>query len=240
MEERFLVVHWTQRGALKSFSAAIPPESMRVGQFVADLEKLARYLLKRFGQRKLFLAGQSWGSLLCMRMVQRCPELVHAYVGVNQIIDQAQEELTSYRYALTESRRRGHKRFVVQLETIGEPVGGIYTTLEGTLTHKTVTRSLGLVTHDPGTFTAFARAMFLNPELTLGDIINMFRGLRWNMELLWKEFCQGNLFTEIPAVGAPVYFVAGRHDTITSADLAAQYLEQVRAPHKELLFEHSG
>lgn len=241
LEEHFTVVHWSQRGAFKSYSSRISAESMTIGQFMEDLESLARYLLQRFGQRKLFLVGQSWGTLLCMRLVKRSPELFYSYVGVNQVVDRAEEELTSYRATLDAARKRGNRKAVAQLEALGEPVGGLFATLEGTLVHKTWIRDLGMVTYDPKSFTALGKAILLNPEITVRDVLNMFKGLRWNMELLWREFCQANLFHEIAAVEVPVYFVAGQHDKITSSYLQARYLDQLRAPKKEyILFQHSG
>lgn len=241
LEEHFTVVHWSQRGAGKSYSSRIPAESMKIGQFVADLESLTRHLLHRFGQQKLFLVGQSWGTLLCMRLIKQTPELFYAYVGVNQVVDRAQEELISYRAALDLALKRGVRKAVTQLEALGEPVAGVFATLEGTLVHKTWTRTMRMITFDPKCFMALGKTMALNPELTVTEILNMFRGLRWNMELLWREFCQANLFDEIHAVEVPVYFVAGQHDTITNPDLQAQYLDQLQAPRKEyVLFERSG
>lgn len=241
LEEHFTVVHWSQRGAGKSYSSRIPAASMTIEQFVDDLESLTRHLLHRFGQRKLFLVGQSWGTVLCMRLVKRAPELIYAYVGVNQVVDRAQEELFSYRATLDRAREQRNRKAVAQLKALGEPVAGVFATLEGTLVHKTWARTLGMITFDPKGFVALGRAIVLSPELTLKDILNFFRALRWNMELLWKEFCQANLFQEISAVKVPVYFVAGQHDTITNPNLQAQYLDQLLAPKKEyILFEHSG
>lgn len=241
LEEHFTVVHWSQRGAGKSYSSRIPAESMTIGQFVDDLESLTRHLLQRFGQRKLFLVGQSWGTLLCMRVVKRAPELFCAYVGVNQVVDRAEEERLSYCAALDIARKRGNRKAVTQLEALGEPVGGLFATLEGTLVHKTWVRTLGLATSDPKSFKSLGKALALNPELTLREIVNLYRALRWNMELLWREFCQANLFQEIAAVEVPVYFVAGQHDRVTNSGLQARYLDQLRAPKKEyILFPHSG
>lgn len=241
LEEHFIVVHWSQRGAGKSYSSELSADCMTVEQFVVDLEELVRYLLQRFGKQKLFLVGQSWGTALCMRLVKRRPDLVHAYVGVNQVVDRDKEELISYRAALHLARERRNRKAVAQLETIGEPKGGIFATLEGTLVHKTWVRALGMITYDPKISMRFAKAIALNPELTPRDILSLFQHLRWNMGLLWRDFCQMNLFQEISAVKVPVYFIAGKHDLITSPDLERQYLELLETPRKEyFLFERSG
>lgn len=241
LEEHFVVVHWSQRGAGKSYSPELSADRMTVEQFVADLEELIHYLLQRFGKQKLFLVGQSWGTALCMRLVKRQPKLVHAYVGVNQVVDREKEEFISYCATLKLARERGNRKAVAQLEAIGEPKGGIFATLEGTLVHKTWIRSMGMITYDPRVFMRFAKAIALNPELTPADILGLFKYLRWNMELLWKDFCQVNLFQEIPAVKVPVYFIAGKHDLITSPELERQYFDLLETPRKEyFLFERSG
>ena len=49
LEKHFVVVHWDQRGAGKSYSSAIPDDTMKVEQFVADTRELAQLLLQRFG-----------------------------------------------------------------------------------------------------------------------------------------------------------------------------------------------
>src|SRR5204862_7055365 len=43
LERDFVVVNWDQRGTGLSFTPGIPGESMRIAQFVADTEELARY-----------------------------------------------------------------------------------------------------------------------------------------------------------------------------------------------------
>lgn len=241
LEQHFVVVHWSQRGAGKSYSRELTPDRMTVEQFVADLEELALYLLQRFGKQKLFLVGQSWGTGLCMRFVKQRPELVYAYVGVNQVIDRAKEELRSYHAVLDHARECENRKAVTELESIGEPEGGVFASLEATLLHKTWIRTMGMISYDPRFFSRLAKAVALNPELTLADILGLFSHLRWNMELLWRDFCRLNLFQEIPAVKVPVYFIAGKHDAITSPDLEKQYLDLLEAPRKAFfLFERSG
>jgi proline iminopeptidase len=241
LEEHFVVVHWSQRGAGKSYSRGLQAARMNMEQFVSDLEELILYLVQRFGQRKLFLVGQSWGTALCMRLVKRRPELVHAYVGVNQVVDRAKEELLSYHATLNLARERNNRKAVAQLELIGEPKGGVFATLKGTLVHKTWTRKMGMVTYDPKCMMQVAKAIALSPELTLRDVLSMFKGLRWNMDLLWRDFCQINLFQEILTVEAPVYFIAGKHDCYFGSDLQKQYLDILEAPRKGFfLFERSG
>lgn len=241
LEEHFVVAHWCQRGGAKSYTPGLSPDSMTMARFVADLEELTLGLLQRFGQRRLVLVGQSWGTALGMRFLARRPDLVAAYVGVNQVVDRAEEELRSYRACLRRARERGNRKAVAQLEALGEPTGGLYADVAGTIVQRGWLRALGMVTHEPSNTMAIGKAIAMSPEVTVRDLYQLFARLRWNMELLWPEFCAVNLPREVASVDAPVVFVAGEHDHITSPELASDYLDALRAPAKAFhLFHRSG
>lgn len=241
LEEHFVVAHWSQPGAGKSYARELSNDRMTMARFVTDLEELSLHLLQRFGQTKLFLVGHSWGSVLGMRFVARRPDLVAAYVGVNQVVDRAEEELRAYRACLARARERGHGKAVAQLEALGEPEDGAFASVDGTLVQRRWMRALGMVTFEPERAAEIGRVIATSPELTLRDLWHLFAHVRWNMELLWPEFCRVDLGREIPAVDAPVFFVAGEHDGLTSPELARRYLDVLRAPRKEfVLFPRSG
>jgi pimeloyl-ACP methyl ester carboxylesterase len=50
LENHFTVVYWDQRGSGKSYSARIPPESMTLDQFVADMHELTNWLRKQINK----------------------------------------------------------------------------------------------------------------------------------------------------------------------------------------------
>ena len=81
----FLVVGWDQRGAGKSYSAI--DASLTLDRAVEDTVELARTLAQRYGHQKIYLLGESWGSILGVLAVQRAPELFHAYLGSGQMVD---------------------------------------------------------------------------------------------------------------------------------------------------------
>ncbi len=78
LESSFLVVNWDQRGAGRSYSRSLRKEDMKIERFVADAKELIEYLLKRFGQNKVFLAGHSWGSIVGAYLVAKRPDLIRA------------------------------------------------------------------------------------------------------------------------------------------------------------------
>jgi pimeloyl-ACP methyl ester carboxylesterase len=49
------------------------------------------------------------------------------------------------------------------------------------------------------------------------------------------------LMDEVPVLGVPTYFFEGRRDFTVPSACAQEYFEQLRAPHKSLIwFEHSA
>jgi len=116
LEDHFTVVWWEQRGAGLSYHPDIPPETMTAEQFVTDTLEVTRYLLKRFGQEKIYLMAHSWGSYIGIQVAARAPELYHAYIGMGQISYQIQSEQLAYQYALEYYKKNGNTDMVKKLE----------------------------------------------------------------------------------------------------------------------------
>ncbi len=76
----FIVVGWDQRGTGKSYPA-YDSEMITPDVFVADAVEVTNYLRERFDEEKIYLLGESWGSLLGILTIQARPDLYHAYIG---------------------------------------------------------------------------------------------------------------------------------------------------------------
>jgi pimeloyl-ACP methyl ester carboxylesterase len=113
LEKHFIVVNWDQPGAAKSYGAAknITPET-----YVEDGYALTRYLLERFGQEKIYLVGESWGSALGIFLIDKAPELYFAFVGTGQMIDFVETDIMDYELAMDIARERGDN----------EKIGNVY------------------------------------------------------------------------------------------------------------------
>jgi len=115
LETYFTVVNWDQRGAGKSYRAIRDTGSMNIGQFVADTRELTLYLLAKFHQERLVLAGHSWGSVIAALTVAKYPELYSCYVGIGQAARMEEAEEASYQWTLEQARKHGHRRAVAAL-----------------------------------------------------------------------------------------------------------------------------
>ena len=116
LEDLFTLVWWDQRGTALSYGPNIPPESMRIEQFISDTLAVTDYLRQRFDQGKIYLLGHSWGSLIAIQAAARSPQRYHAYLGMAQMVYQLSSEKVAYDYMIAEYRKRGDTRMMRGLE----------------------------------------------------------------------------------------------------------------------------
>ena len=64
LEQDFIVVAWDQRGTGKSYAALDPTSDLTPEQAVADTIELTNYLRDRFDEDKIYLLGESYGTIL--------------------------------------------------------------------------------------------------------------------------------------------------------------------------------
>lgn len=236
LEEIFTVVYWDQRGAGKSFDRDIPRSSMTVERFIADLDELVDLVCARLGKSEVTIFGHSWGSALGALYAARTPEKVAAYVGSGQIGDWAASESASYAFALAEAERRGKRRAVRTLRSIGPPPH----TPKSLWTQRTwLSRLEGRMS---------VRAMWDLGRLVLGaeessarDLPGALRGFRFSIDAMWAEVSRLNLIELAPAFAVPVFFLLGRNDHWVPAETSVAYFDRLTAPSKKLVwFEASG
>ena len=59
LSRNFVVVSWDQRGTGKSYAALDPTSTLTLNQAIADTIELTQYLRERFGEKKIYLLGES-------------------------------------------------------------------------------------------------------------------------------------------------------------------------------------
>jgi pimeloyl-ACP methyl ester carboxylesterase len=240
LEEKFIVVNWDQRKAGKSFSPFIPAGSMTPEQFVSDAHELMEILCKRFGKKKIFIVGHSWGSVLGTMLAQKHPRRIAAYVGVGQVVDLVENERISHRFALETARRENNARAVRILEKMRN-----YPLTVGTISDLRRQRKL-LIRFGGALFGERSLAglfkAFLGPEHTIFDLLPFLAGSIFSILDMWKGLLQTVHFMETALIfQVPVYFCIGRHDFNTPFELAEKYFNALQAPKKELIwFERSA
>lgn len=241
LEDHFVVVNWDQRGAGKSFSTNIPPDTISLEQIVNDTLELTSMLQERFETQKIYLVGHSWGTIVGVHAALRHPEYYYAYVGVGQAVNFIEAEQISYQFTLDRARELKNNTAVDELEAIGPPP---YSREQLGIQRKWLFLFGGEVYGENNNSRYLLRLVSLHlcaPEYSLGDIINLIRGNNISGNLLWDELMALDLPNQAPALDLPVFFIAGHHDYVTVSEKVEEYYNILKAPLKELIwFERSA
>lgn len=239
LEKHFVVAHWDQQGAGKSYSSSIPDDAMKVDQFVADTRELAQLLLQRFNAQKCYLVAHSWGSLFGALTASRYPELFHAYVGIGQVAGVPQTQQARYQFAVDSAAKENNQKALAELRKIGRPPHDFSQCkiMERWVQHYSA------IEHTPVASSRFIRLAFSSPVYSWPDLVRIPLGVRFSFARLWEEiFYKTDLFRQAPRIDVPVFFFEGRYDEVVTTEVAQKYFDALEAPNgKQIIwFENSG
>jgi pimeloyl-ACP methyl ester carboxylesterase len=238
LEEYFTVVQWDQRGAGKSYALSDPDKvrpTLKLQRYVDDAIELSQALLKRYGKKKLILVGHSWGSIVGLRTVQQRPDLFYAYVGTGQVINGRENERISFEYGLAQARAAGNEKAVREMEAIAPYPGD-----------RPLTRARIIVARKwpqyYGGLSAFRQdSMYyfdggrLSPDYTNAELANIDKGSLLTLDRLLDDIVNARL-DDIQRLDVPVFMLLGRHDYTTPTAPVLQWLDQLQAPAKQVVF----
>lgn len=218
LESDFVVVHWDQRGAGKSFRDD-QPERMRISQLLSDAEVVIEHILRELGQREVILVGHSHGSYLGVLLSRSRPDLVRAYVGVGQATDDA------------EARR-------IQFETLS----ALYPDVEVTgANRESLLFDAQFELYGSRSMLPLIWDGVLASEYSLRDIMNVAKGPQFSGRHMQYDVIDGPVSSEITELEVPVYFIMGARDLVTPTSLARAYFEAISAPEKAFfIFDRSA
>ena len=236
LEQQFTVVTWDQRGTGKSYTALDPTGTLTLDRAVADTVEVTNHLRERFGQDRIFLTGQSYGTIPSVLAVQRHPELYHAYIGTGQMVSPLTTDRMFYEDTLAWARRTGNDTLARTLGEVGPPP------YDDPLTYAVVgAHERGLNPypefdgHTEMTSTIFA------PENTLMDRVNAVRGLADTFAVLYPQLQELDFRTDVPRLDVPVYLVMGRHEAPGRVIPAQEWFDRLDAPSKQWIeLDHSS
>jgi pimeloyl-ACP methyl ester carboxylesterase len=238
LEKHFIFVNWDQRGAGKSYSKRISKESMKLDQFISDTIELINLLRSRFNQKKVYLVGHSWGSILGILCVQRYPELFYAYIGIGQVINIRENEKLSYDFVNKQAKILGNEKALKQLEKIQPYTGENIKNLK--IQRKWLAKFGGFM-HGEKSMWPLIKIGLFSPEYSIKDIFKFYKGINFSMENIWSKLFEINFFNQVSEIKVPVYFCVGRYDYNTPFELVERFYEQLKAPKKKLIwFEKSA
>ncbi len=238
LEQHFIVVNWDQRGAGLSYSKDIPSDSMRIDQFVSDLVEVTNYLRQRFLQKKIYLVGHSFGTILSILALQQRPDLFYAYYSVSQVVNIQKGEQISYDFTMAEARRTRNQKAVHQLKTIGFPP---WSMSDSRVYQKWLNKFGCGLTHSGNFVLSIFRYILFGSEYKLTDIYRFIKGQYFSIQTMEQEMQNIDLMKQVPRLEVPITFCTGRFDQTTPFELSRAYFSKLEAPQKHWYwFEHSA
>lgn len=240
LEKHFVVVNWDQPGSGKSYHC-MNRKDISVQTYIEDGVALTEYLRERFGQEKIYLMGESWGSALGIFMIDHTPEYYAGFIGTGQMVDFAETERLDYQKAMDIAKENGDEKRIQALLQQGE--APYYEGNIAMLSAIYLNYLSSAMTANPditnGGYHTF-RDMFAS-EYGVFDSINYMLGVMNTFNVVYPTLYGTDLRESYAELEVPTYFFIGRHDINAPTELAEEYYEILQAPKKELIwFEHSG
>jgi pimeloyl-ACP methyl ester carboxylesterase len=236
LEEDFVVATWDQRGTGKSYSALDPLDTLTLERMISDTVELSNYLRERFHQKKIYLVGNSWGTILGVLAAQRNPELYYAFVGTGQMVDIRETDIMFWEDAMDWAESTGNIDLAAELRQIGPPPYQNLIAYEPIIQSEHSWNSypgMGSVEEMP--FNTFV------PENSLMDRVNAMRGLLDTYSTLYPQLQDIDFREDVQDLNLPVYVVLGKYEARGRKVLVDEWYEILEAPYKELIvFDHSG
>jgi proline iminopeptidase len=242
-EDFFTVVEWDQRAAGKSFEledqktigATLTPERYR-----DDAIELIELLRARYGKKKVFVLGHSWGSSVGLSVAIKRPDLLYAYVGMGQAIDFQQNETASYATVLDQARRDRNAQAVKELESIAPYPGEGGLDPAKTAVERKWSVYYGGLAAGRKTGDFYFHLDRLASEYSHDDLVAWDAGSAFTMKILWPKLAAIS-FENVRTLHVPIILFLGRHDTTTPPEIATDWLGRLKAPEKKIVwFENSA
>jgi pimeloyl-ACP methyl ester carboxylesterase len=230
-------VDWDQRGNGKSYAAFEPVSSFTLQQAVSDTIELTEYLKDRFGEQKIYLMGESWGSILGVLAVQQRPDLYYAWIGSGQMVDVVETDRIVYHDLLAYAARVGDTALTARLADVGEPpyrdipwananLLAWYEYLYEPYTPSDGYRARG----DASGLDPFG---VLGSEYNLVEKANVLRGLIDTFAILYPQLYGIDFRRDVTSLEVPVYVLDGAAELRGRRELMMEWFDDLQAPSKQ-------
>ncbi len=232
LERHFTVVTWDQRGTGKSYDALDPTHTYTLKSTIGDTIAVTNYLRDRFGQDKIYLLGQSWGSTLGVLAVQDRPELYRAFIGTGQMVSQLATDRIFYSDTLAWARKTGNHGLADQLTKIGLPPYDRMLDYETALAHEHEVYPYNHTGNSEGVG-GFSENFFVS-EYALIDQVHLLGAFMDTFSVLYPQLQNIDFRRTATSFPIPMFFVEGAHEAGGRAQPFAQWYPMIHAPIKDL------
>ncbi|MGD0037509.1 MAG: alpha/beta hydrolase [Bacteroidota bacterium] len=231
IEKSFVMVHWEQRGAGKSYDPQIENDPFETDTFVNDAISLSEFLRKEYKKEKIFLIGHSWGSIIGIEAISKRPDLYYSYIGTGQFVNAIEQESLSRLFVMDYLKKHGKLQEYHQLENIGDPpYKNIYEDLS--LERKYLIQSGGWTGPNYSMSSLVVDVLFC-PYYSFADYYRAYKGAMYSLrKSLTKEYWNIALDKSRTTFQIPVFFISGENDYNTPIPLVEKYYNTIVAPKK--------
>ena len=231
LEQHAVVVTWDQRGAGKSYAELDPVSTLTLEGAVADTIAVTEHLRARFGVEKVYLVGQSWGTLLGVLVAKERPDLYHAFVGTGQMVNLPETDRRFYDDTLAWARATGRDDLERDLVRNGPPPYEDLFAYEDALSHEHKVYPYDHSRNAEGQ-AGFSEHVFAAEYTPLERVHNLAAMLD-TFAVLYPQLQDVDLRRDAAALDVPVVLIQGRHEAPGRADPAREWFDALQAPSKE-------
>ncbi len=245
LEKDFIVVAWDQRGTGKSYAALEPVSDLTIQQAVSDTIELTDYLRARFDEDKIYLLGESYGTLLGVLAVQQRPDLYHAFIGSGQMVNVAETDRRLYQDVLAFAGQANDAQLAAKMRAFGEPPYADIPYANGFVMGQY--EALYQPYLPPQDYIQTGSAANIGPwgvlgsEYNLVEKVNVLRGLLDMFTIVYPQLQGIDFRRDAAKLDVPVYMLDGQAELAARRDLALEWFDLLDAPIKRAFaFENAA
>ena len=239
-----VLVGWDQRGTGKSYAALDPASTLTLERSIADTIEVTEYLRERFGEEKIYLLGESWGTTLAVLAAQQRPDLYHAVIGSGQMVSQRETDRRLYYDLLDYAEGTADEALAGKLLAYGEPPYQDLYAYTFVMSHYD---ELYKPYTPPQAYLDKAEQANLGPWNVLGseynfvEKVNVFRGFLDTAAILYPQLQEIDFRQDVPRLDVPLYILDGAAELSARRDLALEWFDSLDAPIKQkFTFENAA
>lgn len=234
----FVIVDWDQRGTGTSYSALDPTATLTLDQAINDTIELTNELRQRFDEPKIYVVGESWGSILGILAVQRQPDLFYAFIGSGQMVSVRETDRRIYQDVLDLAARNGNAEIAAQMRAYGQPpyadipYANVFAMEQYETLYKPYTPSQAYM--DRGNASGIGPYGVLSSEYNLVEKFNVLRGLLDTFTVMYPQLQDIDFRRDVQRLAVPVYILDSAAELSARRDLSVERFNALQAPTKRM------
>lgn len=207
-------------------------------QAVSDTIELTNELRQRFDEQKIYVLGESWGSMLGVLAVQRQPDLFYAFIGSGQMVSVRETDQRFYQDVLDRAARNGDEQLAAKLRSYGQPpyadtpYANVFAMGQYDALYKPYTPSQAY--QDLGNAAGIGPYGVLASEYNLVEKFNVLRGLLDTFTVLYPQLQEIDFRRDVKQLAVPVYVLDGTAELAARRDLTHEWFDALAAPTKRM------